>query len=54
MDGKKLRLKTLIFLEILKAVCLSFGWVTKLIQINVQTMEKKLVQRCETEVDGDA
>ena len=52
---EKLRLKPLFFfLEILKAVCLSFDWVPKLIQINFQTMEQKLVQRCETEVDGDA
>ena len=43
-----------LFLEILKAVCLCFGWVTKLIKINFQTMEKKLVQRCETEGDKDA
>ena len=27
---------------------------TKVIQINFQTMEQKLVQLCETEVDGDA
>ena len=43
-----------IFLEILKAVCLSFDWVPKLIQISFQTMEQKLAQRCETKVDGDA
>ena len=30
------------------------GWAPKLIQINFQNMEKKLVQRCEIEVDGDA
>ena len=50
----KLRLKNPIFFEILKAVCLSFGWEPKLIRMNFQTMEKKFVQRCETEVDGDA
>ena len=51
---EKLRLKPQIFFLILKAVRLSFDWVPKLIQINFQTMEQKLVQRCETEVDGDA
>ena len=42
------------FLEILKAVCLIFDWVLKLIQISFQAMEQKLVQRCETKVDVDA
>ena len=42
------------FLEIRKAVCLGFDLVLKLIQISFQTMEQKLVQRCETKVDGDA
>ena len=36
------------FLDILKAACLSFDWVPKLIQKSFQTMEHKLVQRCET------
>ena len=51
---EKLILKPLIFLEILKAVCLSFDLAPKLIQINFQIVEQKLVQRCETEVVGDA
>ena len=38
----------------MKAGCLSFDWVTKVIQISIQTMEQKLVQRCETKVDADA
>ena len=42
------------FLESLKAVCLTFDWVPKLIQISCQAMEQKLVQRCETKVDADA
>ena len=42
------------FLEILKAVCLSVNWVPKLIQKSFQTMEQKLVQRCETKVVADA
>ena len=41
-------------LEIWKAVCLSFDWVPKLIQISFQTIEQKLVQRCDTKVDADA
>ena len=36
------------FREIMKAVCLTFDWVPKLIQISFQVMEQKLVQRCET------
>ena len=51
---EKLSLQTSIFLEILKAVCLSFDWVPKLIPISFQTMEQKLVQHCETKVDADA
>ena len=51
---EKLSLQTPIFLEILKAVCLTFDWVPKLIQISFQAMEQKLVQRCETKVDADA
>ena len=39
---------------ILKAVCLSFDLVLKLIQKFFPTMEQKLVQRCETEVVADA
>ena len=52
-DGK-LSLQTPFFLEILKALCLTFDWVTKLIHISFQAMEQKLVQRCETKVDADA
>ena len=40
--------------EIWKAVCLSFDWVPKLIQISFQTMEQKFVQSCDTKVDADA
>ena len=43
-----------IFLEILKAVCLSVDWVPKLIQKFFPTMEQKFVQRCETEIVADA
>ena len=39
-----------IFLEILKAVCLSVDWVPNLIQKCFPTMKQKLVQRCETEI----
>ena len=39
-------------LEVLIAVCLTFDWVLKLIQISFQ--EEKLVQRCETKADADA
>ena len=39
---------------ILKAVCLTFDWVPKLIQVSFQALEQKLVQRCETKVDADA
>ena len=42
------------FLEILKAVCFTVAWVPKLIRKFFQTMEPKLVQRCETEVVADA
>ena len=42
------------FLEILKSVCVSVDWVPKLIQKSFQTMEQKLVQRCETKVVADA
>ena len=42
------------FIDILKAVCLTFDGVPKLIQISFQAMEQKLVQRCETKVDVDA
>ena len=41
---------THIFLEILKAVCLSVDLVPKLIQKIPPKMEQKLVQRCETEI----
>ena len=41
------------FLEILKAVCLSVDWVQKLIQNFFSTMEKKLVQRSESEIVAD-
>ena len=51
---EKISLQTLICLEIRKAVCLTFDWVPKLIQIIFQAMEQKLVQRCETKVDADA
>ena len=51
---EKLRLQTTIFLELLKTVCLSVDWVPKLIQKSFQTMEQKLVQRCETKVVADA
>ena len=54
-DGeKKYHCKPHFFLEIRKAVCLSSYWVPKLIQISFQTMEQKLVQRCETKVDAEA
>ena len=43
-----------IFLEILKAVCLSVDWVPNLIQEFFPTMEQKLFQRCETEIVVDA
>ena len=43
-----------LFLEILKAVCLTFDWVPKLVQISFQAMEQKLVQCCESKVDADA
>ena len=42
------------FLENLKALCLSIDWVPKLIQKFFPTMEQKLVQRCETEIVADA
>ena len=51
---EKLSLQTPFFLEILKAVCLTFDLVPKLIQISFQAMEQKLVQRCETKVNADA
>ena len=51
---EKIRLQTSIFLEILKAVCLSFDWVPKLIQRSFQNREQKFVQRCETKVGADA
>ena len=38
----------------MKAVCFTFDWVPKLIQISFQAMEQKIVQRCETMVDADA
>ena len=38
----------------LKAVCLTFDWVPKLIQISFLAMEKKIVQRGEAKVDADA
>ena len=41
------------FLEILKAVCLSVDWVPKLIKNFFQSVEQKLVQRCETEIVVD-
>ena len=47
-------MQTSFFLEILKAVCLLFDWVPKLIQICFQAIEQKLVQRCQTKVDADA
>ena len=43
-----------VFLEILKEVCLSVNWVSKLIQKSFQTMEQKLVECCETKVVADA
>ena len=43
-----------LFLEILKAICLSDDWVPKLIQKKLSTMEQKLVQRCDTEIVADA
>ena len=52
---EKIRLQTSIFfLEILKAVCLSFDCVPKLIQKSFQTREQQFVQRCETKVGADA
>ena len=42
------------FLEILKAVCLSVDWVPKLTKNFFSTLEQNLVQRCETEIVGDA
>ena len=51
---EKLSFQTPFFLEILKAVCLTFDWVPKFIQIGFQAMEQKLGQICETKVDADA
>ena len=53
-DGKIIISNPNFFLEILKAVGLTFDWVPKLFQISFQAMEQKLVQRCETMVDADA
>ena len=50
---EKLSLLKPFFLEILKAVCFTFDWVPKLIQISFQAMEQKLVQRCKTKVNLD-
>ena len=38
----------------MKAVCLSVDWVPKLIQKSCQTMEQRLVKRCETKVSADS
>ena len=54
MSGGKTIIANTFFLEILKAICLTFNWVPKLIQISFQVIEQKLVQRCETKVDADA
>ena len=53
-EGKTMITNHNFFLEILKAVYLSFDWVPKLIQKIFPTMEQKLVQRCETEIVADA
>ena len=47
-------IKNHIFLEILKAVCLSLDLVPKLIQTFFPKIEQKLVQRCETEIVANA
>ena len=52
--GKTILANPNFFLEILKAVCLTFDWVPKLIQISFQAMKQNLVQHCETKVDADA
>jgi hypothetical protein len=53
-DGKKKRDNyPQFFWGILKAVCLSFDWVTKLIQKSFQTWEQQFVQRSETKVGAD-
>ena len=53
---EKLTLQTTIFLKILKAVCIKVNWVPNLIQKSFffNTMEQKLLQRCETKVVADA
>ena len=51
---EKIRFQTSFFLENLKAVCLSFNWVPKLIQKSFQTWEPQFVQRCKTKVGADA
>ena len=51
---EKQRKQTKFFLEILKAVCFSLDLLPKLIQKSFQTMEQKLVERCETKVVADA
>ena len=40
--------------KILKAVCLTFDLVPKVIQISFQAIDQKLVQCCETKVDADS
>ena len=52
--AEKLKSQTYLFCEIPKAVYLSFDWVPKIIQKSFQTMEQKLVQRCDTKVGADA
>ena len=51
---KNYHCRALFYFKILKAVCLTFDWVPKLIQISFQAMEQKLFQRCETKADADA
>ena len=50
MSDGKTKIKNQFFFEILKAVCLSFDWVPKLIQNSCQSREQKFVQRCDTMV----
>ena len=53
-EEKKSSANPIFLKEILKAVCSTVNWVSKLFQISFQAMEQNLVQRCETKVDADA
>ena len=48
------RMQDIFFLEILKAVCLSFIEVPNLVKKTFQTVELNLIQGCETKFDADA